>query len=80
MILRRILAAWTIVLVSSQALAWSDAGHKIIASIAFARLTPMMAHLRRREILGDKDMERIVLSETICERRYRIAATKDITN
>lgn len=38
--MRRILAAWTIVLVvSSQALAWSDAGHKIIASIAFARLT-----------------------------------------
>src|SRR5262245_16910186 len=39
--MRRLLAAVTILLVvSSQALAWSDAGHKIVASIAYSRLTP----------------------------------------
>jgi S1/P1 Nuclease len=38
--MRRIFCVLTIVLVaSSQAFAWSDAGHKIIASIAFSRLT-----------------------------------------
>src|SRR5262245_2813910 len=38
--MRRALLAATIVLVTStEILAWSDAGHKIIASIAFRRLT-----------------------------------------
>ena len=37
---RALFAATVFVVVSSQALAWSDAGHKIVASIAFARLTP----------------------------------------
>jgi hypothetical protein len=39
--MRRMLVATSILfLLTSQALAWSEAGHKIIASIAFARLTP----------------------------------------
>src|SRR5579872_3376046 len=39
--MRRVFCVLTIVLVvSSQAFAWSAAGHKIVASIAFARLTP----------------------------------------
>jgi len=37
---RPFLAATILFLLTSQALAWSDAGHKIVASIAFARLTP----------------------------------------
>jgi len=38
--MRRALAVIAVLLVvSSQAFAWSDAGHKIIASIAFSRLT-----------------------------------------
>jgi hypothetical protein len=38
--MRRVLVVLTIsFLLTSQALAWSDAGHKIIASIAFMRLT-----------------------------------------
>ncbi len=37
---RAALVATVFVVLSSQALAWSDAGHKIIASIAFSRLTP----------------------------------------
>jgi hypothetical protein len=43
--MRRALFATTIfVLISSQALAWSDAGHKVVASIAYARL-----NLKERE-------------------------------
>ncbi len=39
--MRRALFAGTILfLLTPQALAWSDAGHKIIASIAFERRTP----------------------------------------
>src|SRR5262249_12293299 len=36
---RGVIAVTVLTLVSSQALAWSDAGHKIITSIAFSRLT-----------------------------------------
>jgi hypothetical protein len=37
---RLALAATLLVVLSSQVLAWSDAGHKIVASIAFRQLTP----------------------------------------
>src|SRR5258708_38290313 len=37
---RAFFAAAILLLVSSQGFAWSDAAHKIVASIAFSRLTP----------------------------------------
>jgi hypothetical protein len=38
--MRHVLVAATVLFVlSSEALAWSDAGHKIISSVAFLRLT-----------------------------------------
>src|SRR5262245_58446176 len=37
---RALFAVTVLTLFSPQAMAWSDAGHKIIASIAFNRLTP----------------------------------------